>query len=122
MLPRPPAELANLVDAMGADATLRLIEAFGGARIAVPTRARDESALTAVIGQQALSGLVKLFGGMRLSVPLAKAWRAQVLRERDGLSHAAIAQRLVMSQTSVERMMAALDRRKRRELERKRTA
>ena len=107
---RPPAELDHIVSAIGAEATLALIEAHGGVRIKVPVIAAEGRALAEVIGVEALRGLCGAFGGNHLKVPLAKGWRVLILRTRDGLSVAEIARRLQMAENAVYRHLHAASR------------
>lgn len=108
MAPLPPElpppttpEAAALARLIGRDATLALIEAHGGARIAIPKTVNQASVLARTIGLDAARLLADRHGGTMLKVPLAKFWRAVIYRRRDGLSYAAIARRLGASESSV---------------------
>jgi hypothetical protein len=101
-LPPPSTpEAAALARLIGRAATLALIEAHGGARIAIPKSVNQASVLARDIGLDAARILAEGHGGAMLKVPLAKFWRAMIYRRRDGLSYAAIARRLGASESSV---------------------
>jgi hypothetical protein len=103
--PATPAEAA-LVRLIGAEATLKLIEAHGGRRLDVPRSVNQGSLLPRQIGLLPARILVERYAGGRLRVPLARAWRARIYRERDGLSYAEIAVRLGASDRSVWRWLS----------------
>jgi DNA-binding NarL/FixJ family response regulator len=100
--PPPPAELAFLTDAIGAPATLALIEARAGTRVYVPTRIDADGTLAQVIGAKAAAALAVAHGGCYIMPPSAKRWRAAVYRAR-GLSNAEIARTLRLNERTVER-------------------
>ncbi len=102
--PRAPAELAYLVDAIGEDATLLLIELRGGTRVYIPRTPDDASPLSKDIGIIAARRLSRAWDLDHLKVPLAKRWRAHVYRHR-GMSYPEIAQALGVSETTVWRLL-----------------
>lgn len=106
MTPPPPAELAHLSDVIGADATLRLIEAYGGTRLYIPKEPAEDTLLAQVVGLRAAWAMARPFGGDYLRVPLARAWRVMVYRGR-GDSYAAIARRLGMTESTVGKILQA---------------
>jgi hypothetical protein len=91
---------AKLADLIGEDATLRLVEHFGGTRLPIPKGTTGHSQLHELIGQEATRKLTDAYGGTYIKVPLAKFWRAQLYRER-GLSYGQIATKLGCSESSV---------------------
>lgn len=97
---RTPPEIQPVVDLIGVEAALRLVEAHGGVRIEVPSRATPSCALAQVVGLPATEALVREFGGTRMYVPLLKRWRGLMMR-RDGASYAEIARRLGVSEQAV---------------------
>lgn len=101
-LPRPPAELAFLTDAIGAEATLALIEAFAGTRVYVPSRASTRSPVVKAIGREAAAALAAVHGGCYIVPPAAKRWRAHAYRAR-GWPFAKIALRLGLCERTVQR-------------------
>lgn len=97
---------AELLDLLGLEAFLALVEAHGGTRLYVPRQA-GETQIVRDIGPAAASRLVERYGGDYVRVPLAREHRARRLRE-EGLSNAQIARRLGMSESGVERLFHAM--------------
>ena len=101
----PPAELAWLVDVIGAAAALRLIEARGGTRLYVPRAVTQASALAREIGlAEARLMTTAPFAGDTITVPVARHWRVRQYRAA-GLSQAAIARRLGCHEDTVWRLL-----------------
>lgn len=98
--PPPPAELAYLSDAIGAEAVLALIEARGGTRVYVPRHAEEDGALVAIIGEAAVTALAREYGGLSIHISSAKRWRALVYRGRQ-MSFAQIALKLGVGERTV---------------------
>jgi hypothetical protein len=103
---RPPAEVAYLVEVLGLDATLDLMEKRGGTRLYVPRHFDPSMDLAQEFGAVAARALVARWGdGVNaLKVPLCKWWRARIYGER-GMSYPAIALALGCSETSVWRYL-----------------
>jgi DNA-binding NarL/FixJ family response regulator len=101
----PPAELAFLTDAIGAEATLALIEARAGTRVYVPTRIDARAPLAKMIGSKAAAALAAAHGGCYIVPPSAKRWRAQIYTMR-GQSAAEVALRLGLDESTVRRYRA----------------
>jgi hypothetical protein len=110
--PPPPAEIAWMVQAIGLDNALAVIERFGGTRVYLPVGSGEGSELAAIIGRQALSDLRQAREARAgaagtesyLKVPLVKQWRAAVYRaERD--SYARIALRLGCTERAVAKWL-----------------
>ena len=83
---RPPAEVQWLVDLVGAERTLEIIERHGGRRICIPQTYDPKSAFAQEFGEAAAKKLVAELGGTDgrwKRVPLLKWWRARVYRARD---------------------------------------
>ncbi len=92
---------AQLIDLIGLDATVQLIEHFGGTQLYIPHGSRvGELRLAQLLGAQAEIALAKEFGGTTLKVPLCKAWRARLYRAR-GMTHREIARRLGCTERGV---------------------
>lgn len=109
--PPPPAELGYLTEAIGAEATLALIEARAGTRIYVqaetsgaPRGGRPPESLAGIVGAKAAAALAQSFGGCYIRVPSAKRWRAQVYWAR-GMTRAAIALKLGLGEDAVRKML-----------------
>lgn len=103
---RPPRELRAIVSLIGDEAALKLVETYGGQRIQVPARATASCALARAVGLTAARALVTEFRGTKLAVPLCKRWRILHLRAR-GLSYAAIARELTVSEATVHQTLQA---------------
>lgn len=104
MTPPAPAELAWLTAAIGADATLRLIEAHAGTRVYVPKQVNQGSAARLGLSLTAARALSGRFGGEHILVPIARAWRVRVYRSA-GLTYPAIARRLGITERAVGRIL-----------------
>lgn len=91
--PKPPAEIAFVSDIIGAEATLKFVESFGGITIYIPHEAGEESPLVAAIGFAAAQLLASHLGGERVKVPLLKFWRIVVYRNQ-GLTYSEIARKV----------------------------
>ena len=96
----PPAELAYLVDVIGAVATLRLIEEAGGTRIAVPKAVNQGTKLARLIGLDAARAMAAWRGGEDVKVPLARHWRIRIYHAEGG-SYPAIARKLGITERAV---------------------
>jgi hypothetical protein len=99
------SELADeLMDALGEDGFLALTEAHGGVRLYVPKDASG-SQLSSEIGCDSAARLSKLFPGGYIRIPLAREFRARHYRSR-GDSNAAIARRLGLTETGVDKLFS----------------
>lgn len=93
---------AQLLELLGPAAFLQLVEAFGGLRIYVPDRKRDET-IDAAIGIEASAKLHGMWGGSLVRVPLAQGFRARAYRAA-GIDNRTIARRLCMTETGLEKL------------------
>ena len=94
----------TLFPELGADATFRLIEAFGGTRLFVAKVPREGSRLVNAIGMDAACRLAAKFGSDTIAMPLARPWRVQVYRAR-GCSYPQIAKAIGVSEATVARLL-----------------
>lgn len=92
-LPPPPAELAWLVEEIGVEKSLALIELRAGTRLYVARYFDPKMDLAAQLGAEAARALVRRWGGGEIKVPSCKRWRAAVY-DAYGLSYPAIALKL----------------------------
>ena len=99
-LPRHPAEIDYLVEPLGLDDALRLIEAYGGSRLYVPKMFDPDCKLAQEFGDQMARSMVARWGGDMLKVPSVRWWRILLYR-REGMSYAQIARKLGCSETTV---------------------
>lgn len=70
--------LNRLIELIGEDATLALIEERGGREIYVPRDPKESSELSRIIGLDAAIVLGQEFAGEAILVPLAREWRIVV--------------------------------------------
>ena len=96
--PPPPPQIDWLIEAIGLDDTLRLIEARGGTMFWVPQGVGNcseklKNDLEALFGKAMLKALIERFGGGSIKVPLCGEWRTALYASR-GLTQAAIALKL----------------------------
>lgn len=72
----PPAteEVSRFVDLIGAEATLKLLEARGGTRLWLPQKAAD-GMLAGIIGVDAAEAMTKHFGSGQIMLPIGRPWR-----------------------------------------------
>jgi hypothetical protein len=102
------SELANMLDLLGEEVTLRLIEQHGGTRFYVPKEKLAEHALRDLLGDAGFEALWEYFGGCEIKMPLAKHWRMDVYAKR-GLKTKAIAQKVALDERSVARFLNKAD-------------
>ena len=102
-------EVARFVDLIGETATLALIEARGGTRIAIPATEAGiaRSYLADLIGKEALTALSREFGSLYIQLPLARNWRAYIYLARGGMSHPEIALKVGLTESYVQRLALA---------------
>ena len=96
--PPPPENIALLVEVLGLDNALRLIEAKGGTRYWVPMALRNSSQelqdeVEAEFGKEMAKALIRGFGGGYIVVPLCHEWRTALYAHR-GMPVAKIALKL----------------------------
>lgn len=109
----PPAEIAWLVQILGEDGALRLIEEAGGTRVYVSSKPDASSSLSLMIGlegaQRMAEGLLAhKAGGIYVKVPLMRAWRIRLYRSRR-YTVRDIARALRVSESTVEKHLAAAE-------------
>jgi hypothetical protein len=98
-----------LIECLGVDDAVRLIEITGGLKIWVPSGlGNSPSALMAQFeadyGPALTRKLIRYYGGGELEVPLAQKWRTEVYHQR-GMSIEAIARKLQCSYITVRRRL-----------------
>lgn len=91
-----PESLAEIIDAIGIGATLKLVEAYGGIRCYIPGEdtLRDDHSLVRAIGTEAACKLARLFQSEFIEPPRATAY-LRAMRDaaiREGLENASAAQ------------------------------
>lgn len=110
-----PAKSANLregqhelVDVIGEAAMVSLASLFAGRRLYVPAQVKPDHAICRAIGIDAAKSLVEKYSGSTIRVPLARELRAKHLQSQ-GLSNAAIAGRLGLTEGGVRSLFKRLD-------------
>jgi hypothetical protein len=93
-------ELEDLIELLGVEPTLKLIEAYGGTRVDVPKHMRKKHPLRTVLGDSGFALLFQYFGGARIIVPIARAWRINIYIGL-GLTNAEIARRAGCTENTV---------------------
>ena len=108
---KPPANVRWLVQLVGRDAAMRLVEVHGGIELFVPKKIgpRSELVRRTQLDWHVLEKLAKSYGGERLKLPIARDWRIQVYRQRDGLSYSEIARKLGICTSAVYKALARND-------------
>ncbi|RIA44065.1 hypothetical protein DFR49_2301 [Hephaestia caeni] len=92
---------------LGDDAFVRLAQAFGGTRLYVPHTMRPDHEIAVAIGLAAAERLCRRCAPAQIRVPLARELRARHYRAA-GLSNAAIARRLGMTEPGVDKLFARM--------------
>ena len=98
-LPPPTDDVARLVDLIGPEATLRLVEARGGSRVYAAS-AKEGRRLTELIGAEAAARLHERHSGGMVKVPVARQWRVLCYIAM-GLPRPEIARRAVISENAI---------------------
>lgn len=68
-----PASVRELVDVVGLQAVLLIVQARGGVRLCVPTKAKADHWLNRLIGMDALEALVGRYRGEEIEIPRCDA-------------------------------------------------
>ncbi len=77
--PRPPAQIADIVEILGPDLTATFLLRFGGAELYMAEDPKGRSQVEALVGTDRARSLATLTNRQR-RVPLAKPWGASHLR------------------------------------------
>jgi DNA-binding NarL/FixJ family response regulator len=104
---RPPPNIRWLIDLLGEEAALRLVDVHAGTRFFVPKTltARSELVRSTQLDAKVLAPLVRSLGGELLNLPLCREWRVRIYRSREGLTYSQIAQRLGITERAVWRIL-----------------
>lgn len=98
------SDLTALIELIGEDATVKLIEAYGGTRPTVPTIFPAQHPMKDLLGDFDFKRLHQYFGGCVLQLPLAKRWRLEIYRQR-GMKTKEIARRTGYTERAVARIL-----------------
>lgn len=102
------SDLAALLELVGEDATIKLIEAYGGTRPTVPKYFPASHPMKDLLGDDDFKNLHQYFGGCVLHLPLAKRWRLEIYRQR-GMKTKEIARRTGYTERAVARIINEAD-------------
>ena len=103
-MPRPTAQVAPYVEALGAETAVQFLLAFGGAELYLAEDPKGRAAHERLIGPEKAQALAAISHRLQKRVPLAKRWLAAVLHWQ-GHSAAHIARTLRVSDVSVRRWL-----------------
>lgn len=103
-LPHPTPQIRPLVQAVGLETALALIEAHGGTRIYLATRPCHNSELVRAFGAETVQRLADALGAGQYKVPVAREWRIQVYRARK-MTYAQIARAVGCDEKTVHRTL-----------------
>lgn len=98
------SDLGALLELVGEDATVKLLEAYGGTRPTVPKFFPAQHPMMDLLGEYDFKILHQYFGGCVLHLPLAKRWRLAIYRRR-GLKTKEIARRTGYTERAVARII-----------------
>jgi hypothetical protein len=108
--PPPPRELNWLIECLGLEDTVKVIEISGGLQVWVPSGVgaswdskREE--FDAGFGEALAQQLVRYYGGGMIKIPLAAKWRTKFYYSQ-GMKHAQIARKLQCSVETVQRRLS----------------
>ena len=100
--PLPPPHVEKYVEALGEELAIDFLLNFGGAELALPVTPKGKSEVERLLGPANVLKLAKVCRTLKHRVPLATKWVAQCLAIQ-GLSTAAIARRLRISDTTARK-------------------
>jgi hypothetical protein len=105
-----PASVRELVEVIGLAAALAIVEARGGVRLSVPTKATADHWLVEVIGLPALEQLVAVYAGEELEIARCAA-ALRTLQERrivaefeSGASNAELARKYQYTERGIRKL------------------
>lgn len=102
------SDITALIELIGEDATIKLIEAYGGTRPTVPKTFPAQHPMKELLGDFDFKNLHQYFGGCTLRLPLAKRWRLEIYRQR-GMKTKEIARRTGYTERAVARIINEAD-------------
>lgn len=110
-----PQSAVEIVDVVGVEAALRLVEAWGGVRLYVPQQMPEDHLLVSTLGRAESDELASRYGGECIQVPrclhaLRAVRNCHMRRERArGDSPALLALRYRLTERQVYSILAAAD-------------
>lgn len=110
-----PQSAAEIVEVVGVEAALRLVEAWGGIRLYVPQQMPEDHLLVSTLGRAEADQLADRYGGETVQIPrclhaLRAVRNGRIRAERhDGASPALLALRYRLTERQVYSILAAGD-------------
>lgn len=110
-----PHSAAEIVDVVGVEAALRLVEAWGGVRLYVPQQMPEDHLLVSTLGRSEADTLAERYGGETIQIPrclhaLRAVRNSRIRAERHGgASPALLALRYGLTERQVYAIIAAAD-------------
>lgn len=98
--------LTHLRQVLGEESFVHFCQALGGTRVYVPYKFRDDNEIVQAVGRAAADTLSRALAPATIRVPLARRERALYFRGKMGLSNAAIARKLGITEGGVNRLFA----------------
>lgn len=111
-----PSSLHDVIDAIGIDAALRLVEHLGGTRLYVPERMTPDHPIVALLGHKHAYALAEHFGGDQIILPRCvaaiRAMRDETIRlqRSGGASTKALAIKHGLTERQIYAILAAGER------------
>ena len=105
-MPRPTAQVAPFVEALGAETVVAFLLAYGGAELYMGNDPKGRSSHDAMLGYDKARALAAIAHRLPRRVPLAKQWLARMLNCQ-GQSTSGIARTLRSSDVAVRRWLTA---------------
>ena len=115
-LPKPPAQLEAIVEALGIDDAVAFILAFGGTELYIARAPTGENPIAKQFGLQKAQALSKVAGRIPPRIPLQKPFLAKYFCAK-GLTNSEIARKLHVADHTVRRYLAGGPKRKPPELD-----
>lgn len=105
-----PETIQSLVDLIGIDATMRIVEERGGIRLYVPKTADQDHPIAGWIGTDPFEALVSMYGGEEIDVPRCEAAmqsvkRRQILIDLQSNSIAMVARKHQYTERGVRKLL-----------------
>ena len=98
--------LTHLRAVLGEEGFVHFCQALGGTRVYVPYKCRDDNEVVAAIGREMADKLSRALAPATIRVPLARRERALFFRGTQGMSNAAIARKLGITEGGVNKLFA----------------
>ncbi len=95
------SELHALIEVLGEDLAVKLMESCSGTRVFVPQKMPTEHLLLEFLGEAGMALMIQYYGGDALAVPEGRAWRIDFYKRKMGLTVREMARRLHCSEKTV---------------------